>query len=175
LAHAAAKYDGDYSASHKMGVDADKTKYDREKDTRDFALREKQANAAISQAAASAADRASSKADKEALKEEYANLAHYLTSKAQNKEGDYSAQIASAASRIAALGGNPQTMIDIMMGKETSVEVTRKKEDMMTGESVSEKQMVKGPRVGGATDVGRPAWKNQPGAAVGRPWEKYQK
>ena len=138
-----------------------------ERNDKDFALREKQVNATIKASAAAAAERATAKADKEALKAEYELLGHYLSSKATNPSSDYSQQIAASVSKIASLGGNPQVMIDLMLGKETSQTVAVKTGDAKMGEpETTTTKVVKGDRQGGVVS----SWKNQPIAdGVGAP------
>ena len=104
----------------------------------------------IRAAGAAALDRSETRANKKELESEIATLTHYLVSRAKNPAGDYTEQIASSAQRIAALGGNPQTMIEVMEGKPTTQTVATKTGDAALGQPVTTTtSAVKGAPVGG--------------------------
>jgi len=162
---AAAQERAEEALQHSRGEAADNKIYSREQDAKTNARQDKQdaraerlTNAQIGNMAAAASDRASGKADKKALKEAYTVLGQALADKAANPKVDYSRQIAAAAVTIASNGGNPATMIDLVLGKEGSKAVTTTTGGGLTDQpEVKTTVNVRGDRQGGAMDAGKPA------------------
>lgn len=112
----------------------------------------------IANAAAAAADRSETKANKKALREKYALLGHYLKSQSDNPKGDYSDQITSTMTEIAALDGDPTAFTNLLLGKPTEQKVATKEGDSALGTpEVTTTKTVAGPRAGGVINAAKPA------------------
>lgn len=102
----------------------EETAYSRSRDTKkdamdekELALREKQVNASISNAAQAAADAAESRADKKALRQAYKEYGTALVTN-EKYPGTMNDLIIELRQKITALGGNVNNMDDALLGKQ---------------------------------------------------------
>lgn len=112
-----------YKERIALEQDAEDKEYKRSRDTKkdamdekELALREKQVNASISNAAQAAADAAESRADKKALRQAYKEYGTALVTN-DKYPGTMNDLIIELRQKITTLGGNVNNMDDALLGK----------------------------------------------------------